>query len=246
MGLPQGKSDVTNNETGFSYIKLLPLILLLIALAIFFYFGLEKYLSFEALQQHRNFLAKFTTDNYLETVLIFMFIYIMAIAISVPGAAILTVAAGFMFGILWGTCYVVFSATVGATIVFLAARTALGDLLALKAGNFVQQLKKGFRKNEFNYLLILRLIPLFPFWLINIIPALLKVRIDTFVTATFLGIIPGSIVYASIGNGLDHLLQQNQEPNLAMIFQPSLLLPILGLALLTLLPIIYKQFRNNS
>ena len=133
-------------------------------------------------------------------------------------------------------------ATLGATAIFLAARAGLGGL-AQRAGRFVGKLEAGFRADAFNYLLVLRLVPIFPFWLVNLVPALVGVRLPTYVLATFLGIIPGTFVFASLGNGLGSLVE---EPDLAILFKPSVLLPIIGLALLALVPVGYKHWREQK
>jgi uncharacterized membrane protein YdjX (TVP38/TMEM64 family) len=160
----------------------------------------------------------------------------------VPGAAILTIAGGFLFGTWVGGLCAVIGATLGATAIFLAARAGLAGL-AHRAGRFVGKLEAGFRADAFNYLLVLRLVPIFPFWLINLVPALVGVRLPTYMLATFLGIVPGTFVYASLGNGLGSLVE---EPDLAIIFKPSLFLPIVGLALLALVPVGYKHWRGKK
>ena len=154
----------------------------------------------------------------------------------------MTIAGGFLFGAWIGGLCAVIGATLGATAIFLAARAGLGGL-AQRAGRFVGKLEAGFRADAFNYLLVLRLVPIFPFWLVNLVPALVGVRLPTYVLATFLGIVPGTFVYASLGNGLGSLVE---EPDLAIIFKPSLLVPIVGLALLALVPVGYKHWRSKK
>lgn len=226
--------------------KFLPIACLALALFLFIYFRLYRYLSFEQLKEHRAFLFSWTKQHYLVAIGLYIIIYTTLVAISVPGAAILTILGGFLFGPWFGTLYVVCGATLGATILFVAAQTAFTDLFRARAGGFVKKVEKGFKKNAFNYLLFLRLIPLFPFFLVNIVPALLNIRLSTFVLATFIGIIPGSFVYASVGSGLEHIFSLGNTPDLTIIFQPQILLPIIGLAILSLLPTIYKQFKHKS
>ncbi len=227
-------------------LRFLPLLVIIIALALAVYFRLYEYLSFTSLQQHHQQLLTWTQQHYFLILLIYMVIYIIAVAISIPGATILTIAGGLLFGIIPGTIYVVISATIGATLLFLATKTSLGNLLKAKAGPKLHKLEKGFQHNAFSYLLVLRLIPLFPFWLINIVPAVLNVRLRTFVTATFLGIIPGSFVYVLLGNGVSSVLDAGQTPNLGIIFQPAILAPLIGLAALALVPIIYKKIKAKN
>ena len=144
-----------------------------------------------------------------------------------------------------GTVYAVISATLGSIIIFYIVRFALSDWVAKKASGWVNKMRLGFQHNAFSYLLVLRLIPVFPFWVVNLVPALLGVEAKTFILATFLGIIPGSTIYASVGNSLNRLLEQGQTPNLKIIFSPELFLPLLGLALLSLLPVLYKKLKDR-
>ena len=226
--------------------RFIPLTILIIGFIAFYYFDLHHYLNINTLKQHYQSLIQWKSEYPLMGIIIFMLIYIVMAACSIPGAAIMTITGGFLFGIWIGAAAVVVSATGGASLIFLAARTALGEFLAEKAGPRIKNLEHGFHENAFNYLLVLRLIPLFPFWLVNIVPALLNVKLSTFIIATFIGIIPGSIVYVSIGNGLDTLLAAGKTPNLSIIFSLPILLPILGLALLSILPVIYKKFKRKT
>jgi uncharacterized membrane protein YdjX (TVP38/TMEM64 family) len=178
--------------------------------------------------------------------LAFMAVYAAVIALSVPGGAVLTITGGFLFGIVAGSLYVVIAATLGATIVFLIAKTALGDALRAKAGPRIRRMEEGFRQDALSYLLVLRLIPAFPFWLVNIVPAFLGVPVRTYVLGTAIGIIPGSVVYASVGNGLGAVFDAGQTPDLGIIFEPAIFLPIVGLAVLALLPIAYRRFKARK
>jgi uncharacterized membrane protein YdjX (TVP38/TMEM64 family) len=145
-----------------------------------------------------------------------------------------------------GAIVAVIGATAGATVVFLIAKTALGDTLRAKAGPRIRRMEEGFREDALNYLLFLRLIPLFPFWLVNIVPAFLGVRLGVYLVGTFLGIIPGGIVYASVGNGLGAVFDAGGTPDLGIIFRPEILLPIMGLALLALLPVGYRKYKARQ
>lgn len=227
------------------YYRWIPLLLLVLALIFIFAFRLDQYLSFVALEKYHNQLQAWTEQHYVLAVCLFMIIYIIVVAISLPGATFLTIVGGFLFGYLWGTVYVVISATIGACLIFVAVKTALGEVLEQKARGWVRRLEHGFQKNALNYLLFLRLVPLFPFFIVNIVPALLGVRFREFVLATFFGIIPGSLVYVLVGNGLGELLALGKRPNIDIIFEPEIFLPILGLAILVLVPVIYKKMKNN-
>jgi uncharacterized membrane protein YdjX (TVP38/TMEM64 family) len=226
----------------FSFVRMTPLMLLILCLALFFYFQIYDYLTFSALKAHRQTLLIWTLKNHLLAVFSFMAVYIISVAISIPGAVFITVLAGFLFGPIWGTFYVVISATIGAAIIFLATRTALAGLLTTKAGPATHQFEKGFQRNAFSYLLFLRFIPLFPFWLINIVPAILNVRFSTFILATFIGIIPGSFVFVLIGNGVNSVFTKNSTPDISVISKPEIILPLIALGVLSLMPILYKKY----
>lgn len=223
--------------------RFVPLVVLVVAIVAFFGLGLHRYLSFETLQQNREALLDFVGQHPWLAPLIFVAVYAAVIALSVPGGAVLTIAGGFLFSTIPATLYVVVGATTGAALVFLIAKTALGDLLRAKAGPRVRRMERGFHENAFSYLLVLRLIPLFPFWLVNIVPAFLGVGLGTYVVATFIGIIPGSFVYASVGNGLGAVFDRGETPDLGIIFEPAIIVPILGLAVLALLPVAHRKFK---
>lgn len=231
---------------GWSARRFAPIIVLAAGLVAFFAFGLDDYVSFEALRDHREVLLKFVAGHRVQAALLFMACYAVVIAFSVPGGSIMTIAGGFLFGTIAATVYVVIAATVGATALFLAARTAFGDALRARAGPAMKKMEAGFRKNALNYLLFLRLLPIFPFWLVNLVPALLGVPLGTYLAATFIGIIPGSFVYASVGNGLGALFDAGELPDLGIIFAPDILIPIVGLALLALLPVAYRKFKGPN
>lgn len=236
------QASTTTKKLGWS--RLVPLALLLIAIGLAFYFRLDQYLSFETLKQNRQALLAWTNQHYLITVLSFMAIYIVAVALSLPGAVFLTLASGFLFGIVLGTVYTVVSATIGATAVFFVVRFSLGEWLEQKANAWAQKMQKGFQNNAFQYLISLRLVPIFPFWVVNIVPAVFNVRTPVFMLSTFLGIMPGSFVYVLLGNGLGHIFDKGQTPNLGIIVEPQILAPLIGLAILALIPTIYKQIRR--
>jgi uncharacterized membrane protein YdjX (TVP38/TMEM64 family) len=226
--------------------RFVPLAVLAAGLVAFFALGLHRYVSFSALSEHRDTLLALVERNAVLAPLAFIAVYALAVAFSIPGAAVLTIAGGFLFGTLAGGLYVVVGATAGAVGVFLAARTALGDGLRRRAGPWMGRLEAGFRENALSYLLVLRLVPLFPFWLVNLVPAFLGVPLGTYALGTFFGIIPGSFVYASVGNGLGAVFETGGTPDLRIIFKPEILLPIAGLSLLALVPVIYKRIKGKS
>jgi uncharacterized membrane protein YdjX (TVP38/TMEM64 family) len=225
--------------------RLAPLAVVAAAIALFFALGLDRYLSFEALRENRHALLEWRDQNRIAVVAIYIIGYAGVVALSIPGAVWMTIGGGFLFGTILGTLYVVVGATLGATLIFLAARYALRDYLRGKAGPMVRKMEAGFRENALSYLLFLRLIPAFPFWIVNLVPAFLGVPLRTYVIGTFLGIIPGSFVYASVGNGLGAVIDAGERPDLSIIFAPEVILPIIGLALLALLPIAYKWIKGR-
>jgi uncharacterized membrane protein YdjX (TVP38/TMEM64 family) len=226
--------------------RFLPLAALAAGLVIFFALGLHRYLSFGALAENRDLLIRLVEDHPVTAPLAYISVYALAVAFSIPGAVVLTIAGGFLFGTWAGGLFVVVGATIGAVGVFLAARTAFGEGLRRRAGPWIGRLEAGFRENALSYLLVLRLVPLFPFWLVNLVPAFLGVPLTTYALGTFVGIIPGSFVYASVGNGLGAVFDAGGTPDLTIIFKPEILLPIIGLSLLALIPVVYKKFKRKS
>ena len=226
--------------------RLLPAGILVTGLVLFFALGLDRYLSFQALADNREWLKAQVAENAVLTAALYMLTYALVAAFSIPGGAILTLVGGFLFGTWLGGAYAVTGATLGAVAVFLAARTALGDTLRRKAGSAIRRMQEGFNENALNYLFVLRLIPIFPFWLVNLVPAFVGVPLRTYVIGTAFGIMPGALVYASVGNGLGEILAAGETPNLGIIFQADILGPIIGLAVLALMPVAYKKWRARA
>lgn len=227
-------------------LKFLPILIIILLLIGFFASGLNQYFSLDWLKQNRETLINYTNQHTLFSALIFCLIYIIAVTVSIPGATILTLLAGFLFGIWLGTFYVVISASIGACILFIAARTAFYDLFHRKAAKWLTKFEKGFEENATSYLLFLRLVPIFPFWLINIIPAFLGVRLRTFAWTTLIGIIPGTAVYVAVGNGLGTVFSEGKALDLGIIFKPEVLIPLACLAIISLVPILYKKWRAKK
>ncbi|MCF6274295.1 MAG: VTT domain-containing protein [Robiginitomaculum sp.] len=227
--------------------RFLPLAIIAAALTAFFALGGPKYISLDALRDNQEFLKIFVADNTILAVVGFVAIYAILVAISVPGAGFLSIFAGFLFGLTTGVPAVIIGATTGATIIFLVARSALGSGLAAKAGPFMAKFEKGLKENELSYLFILRLVPIFPFFIVNIVPALFDVKVRNYVLTTFFGIIPGSFVYVSVGNGIGDALSAGQDvPLSGLMFRPAVILPILGLMLLSMIPVVYKKLSNKK
>lgn len=226
--------------------RLLPAAGLLAAFALAFGFGLQDHLSIEALRVHRSVLTDFVAGHAVAAALIFMATYALSTALSLPGGLVLTLAGGFLFGIVPGTFYVVIAATLGATVVFLIARSALGGSFRAKAGPFVQRMEAGFRENAFSYLLVLRLIPLFPFVVVNLVPAFLGVPLATYVVGTFIGIIPGTLVFILAGAGLGSIFDRGGAFTVDSVLTPEIVAGLIGLSLLSLLPVVYKRVKARK
>ena len=219
-------------------------------------------ISLESLVRHRAAVDDFVASHRLLAVLVYMGVYILVVSVSLPGAAFLTVTGGFLFGIAVGATAAVISATIGATLIFLVARTALGEPLLRRVGPRANQLARGFRDEAFSYLLFLRLVPAFPFFLVNLVPAFAGVRLGPFVAATAIGVIPGAIVFAVAGAGLDSMIaaQKNsydqciaaKGPDCRLAFDPAdvltpqLIAALVALGLLALMPVAVKYWRARS
>lgn len=210
---------------------------------------LRDQLSFEALAANREALVAFRDAHYVATLAAFMAAYVAIVAFSLPGATIATLTGGFLFATFPGAVFNILSATVGATLIFLAAKWGLGDRLAarMEAGEgTVKRLKDGIDENQWSFLFLMRLVPAVPFFVANLVPALVGVPLHRFVVSTALGIVPGAVVYTSVGAGLGEVFARGEAPDLGVIFEPRILLPILGLCLLALLPVIVKAVRGKA
>lgn len=277
-GQPQacaGQGAVGMNDTGQAkpetggngWVKrILPLVVLAGVAALVFSQGWHKYLTLEQIAENRDLLKDYIEQNYLFTLLAYMGIYIVVVALSLPGGVFLTLTGGFLFGWLVGGAATVVAATLGATIIFLIAKTSFGEPLAARAGPWLGKLRAGFQENALNYLLFLRLVPLFPFWLVNLAPALLGVGLGTYAIGTFFGIIPGTFAFAFAGVGLDSVIEaqraayeaclQRQTASAvqtcefaldpAALLTTELLIAFAALGVVALIPVILKKFRKNA
>ena len=191
--------------------RLLPVVALAVLIVAAFAFHLDRYLSLDFLRQNRAQLSAYVAEHGLAASLGYVTAYVGVVALSLPGAAIMTLAGGFLFGVLVGATLTVIGATLGATLLFLVARSAVGDSLRERAGPFLARMAEGFSMNAFSYLLFLRLVPAFPFWAVNLAAALLGMRLAPFVVATGLGIIPATVVYSAFGAGLGQVFDTGGE-----------------------------------
>lgn len=244
-GTAQGAAQETAKPPRWR--RFLPLAVLLLGAVIFFAFGLQKYASCAALRDHRDSLSAFIAAHSVAAAALYMAVYATAVAFSLPIGSVLTLAGGFLFGLWHGTAYVVPAATIGATALFLAARSAMGQGLRGRAGTAVARMERGFREHAVSYLLFLRLAPIFPFWLVNLAAAAVGVPLRIFVFATFFGILPGTFVYISVGNGLNALFAAGETCDPRAMVSAETVLPLVGLALLAFVPVGYKRWwRGNG
>ena len=219
------------------------LILLLVACCAFFYFDLHHYLTFETIKKYQASARAWTADHYLAAVSLYLLIFILLIACAIPCGTVLTLLGGFLFGNI-AILYAIMGTTVGGMILFFAIRTAIGATLKAKSTGWLKTMEHGFQENAFNYLLMLRLVPIMPCWVINISAGALNVPLKTFVSATVIGIFPATFIYVMVGRGLDKFFSADHTPNFSMILTPSIFFPLLGLAILSLFPVFYKLLKN--
>ncbi len=223
----------------------LPLAILLLGLAAFFALGLNHQLSFETLSRNEAEITAWVTANQALAEIAFVAALTSVVAFSLPASALMTAVSGFLFGVWLGAALSVVGATLGAIALFTAARSAFYDLFHARAGAALPRLEEGFRRDSFSYVLFLRFVPIFPAWLVTIVAALLGMDPRRFVLATLLGSIPGSIVFAGIGADFGLLFKSGQTPDLGAVFQLRTFLPLLGLAILSLLPVLYRRWRRR-
>jgi uncharacterized membrane protein YdjX (TVP38/TMEM64 family) len=228
--------------------RLIPLLVVLGAAILGFVF-LRDYLSFSALTENREALETYRDRNYPLTVFVFIAAYVVIVAFSLPGATVATLTGGFLFGLFPGVFFNIIGATVGATGIFLAAKTGLGDRMAARmdaSTGRLNKLKRELDGAQWSILFVMRLVPAVPFFVANLLPALVGVPLYRFVVSTFFGIMPGALVYTSVGDGLGAVFDRGETPDLGIIFEPRILLPILGLAALALLPVVLRLFRKAT
>ncbi len=240
-----------------------PLIALGAIMALVFAMGWHRQLTLENIAAHRQTLKSFLSTHAVLAPLIYAAIYTVVVALSLPGALALTLTGGLLFGCLLGGTLAVIAATSGATVVFLIARSSLGDALTHKAGPWLAKLRAGFQKDALSYLLFLRLVPAFPFWLVNLAPALLGIPLKTYVIGTFIGILPGTFAFASAGAGLDSIIAAAKAEHAACVtakgaqlctlhinagslVTKELLLAFVLLGFIALIPTVLKRWRARN
>lgn len=242
-----------------------PLGAIVALMVLVFAMGWQRYLSFEVIGTNYDALQTFIGDNLALALLIYIAIYVVVVALSLPGGLVMTVAGGLLFGWLLGSAATVVGATIGSTLIFLIARSSLGEALAAKAGPWLGKLRDGFKENAVSYLLFLRLVPIFPFWLVNLAPALLGVPLGTYVVATVFGIIPGTVAFSVAGAGLGSVIEAQNASHAACLaahpndaaacpynidtsalVTPELLAAFVLLGVVALVPVAYKKWSKRN
>ena len=221
---------------------IIPLSIVIIAIVGFTL--LRDYLSYETLRNNHESLVNFKNENYWVTVIIFIISYITLVTFALPGSPIASLTGGFLFGLAFGTFLNVTAAATGATLIFLAAKNGFGNKLTQRidaSEGSIRKIRDGIKKDEISYLFLIRLIPIIPFAVANLVPALFGVSLRNFFFTTYIGIIPGGLVFTWLGSGLSEIFKQNEEPNFSIIFEIYVIGPILCLCLLSFLPIILKK-----
>ena len=242
--------------------RFVPVGVVVLAMAAIFASGLHRHVSLETLVRHHMAIDAFVAAHCVAAVAGFMAVYVVIVALSIPGASLLTMSGGILFGVAVGAAASVVASTTGATIVFLIARSACGETLARRAGPLAKKIAQGFCANAFSYLLFLRLVPAFPFFLVNLAPALVGVKLSTFVAATAIGVVPATFAFAFLGSGLDSVLAAQGvvyraclasgatdcklQFDLGMIVTPQLLAAFAALGAIALIPVVVKRWRARA
>ena len=226
--------------------RFLPLVILLILIGLAYYFRIDQYVTFKMLKEHRTALLGFVETHYILAPLIFIFVYFAVTSLALPIDIYFSLLSGFLFIQPLCTLYVIIGATLGAVTIFMIARTALGESFFAKDNTLIQKMKSGFQENEISYMFFLRLMPVFPFWLVNIAPAFFGVPLTTFAWTTLFGIIPGSFVFTQIGAGLGSILDHSEEFSLYAAFTTEMRIALIALALFALLPIFLKKIWKKN
>ena len=221
-------------------VRFIPLLILVAAILVAYGFGVQDTLSLSGIQARKEEFKEYIDMYPLLAPLIFIVVYTMCVALSLPIASLLTLLSGFLFGVVQGTIFVVIAATTGATIIFIVAQTSLGRTLRMRAGKFYQKIEANMNDNAVGYLLFLRLVPIFPFFVVNVVLALFNVKLRVFLLSTFFGIIPGSAAYVYFGQQLGEI------ETMGDLASPELMLAFILLGMFALIPTLYKQFKNRK
>jgi uncharacterized membrane protein YdjX (TVP38/TMEM64 family) len=251
-------SIVGNIGRKISLQRLAPLIAIGVLSVVVIAMGWHREISFETLARHHDALRNFVAAHEASALAGYIALYAAVVGLSLPVGAYLTVIGGILFGAVLGAMAAVVGASIGAILIFLIAKSALGDYLVRRAGPAAEKIAKGFREDAFSYLLFLRLVPVFPFWLVNLVPAVCGVRLAPFAAATVLGIMPAAFAFAFVGSGLQSVIRAGEtaysgclaaggtdcrlELRATDAFTPQLIAALVALGLLALVPVMVKRF----
>lgn len=256
--LPAEAAPGTADTRRARLVRLWPVALVVAGLGLAYLLGAGDYISLDYIVREHEALAALVNDHLFVSAVVYVVIYAVAVAVSFPGASLITIAGGFLFGVWLGTALAVFAATHGAAALFLAARSSFGAFLRRKVAHRAGRFAKGFSDNAFSYLFLLRLVPIFPFWLVNIVPTLFDVPLRTYLVATALGIIPGTLAYALLGDGLGATIDalEAADPGCAsagtckigfdLLLAPGPLIAMAALCIVALIPIVVKKIRVRT
>ncbi len=260
----KNESDASAVEGGrkLSLRRLAPLIIIACLSVFVLAMGWQRQISFESLARHHDALRSFIAAHQAAALAGYILLYIAVAGLSLPAGAYLTIIGGILFGTLFGGLAAIIGASIGAIVIFCIARSALGEQLVRKAGSAAAKAAQGFRENAFSYLLFLRLVPIFPFWLVNLVSAVCGLRLTTFAAGTVLGIMPATFVFASVGSGLASVVTAQEHSYKACLaagradcrltfratdaLTPQLFAALLALGLLALVPVLVKRWRGRN
>ena len=223
-----------------------PVIVMLLAAALGYALGLQRYVSPDMLARHQAALHRLVSAHPVELALIYVAVFAASLMLSLPGGAVVTALGGLLFGTIPGTALAVAGAVIAAELIFLAMRHAAAERLARRHGALFERIRRRMQTDGVSYLLVLRLLPVLPFWLVSLLPVLVGMRLLPYTLATLAGVIPPTILFASVGTALDHLLATAAHPDLSSLFPWRQLLPLGGLALVCMIPVGWRAWKNRN
>lgn len=238
-------SEETAQKPGSTWLKLWPVYVIVAGLVAAWQLGLFKLLSLNTLRDQQETLQAFVSENLWLAVAAYIGIYALATLFMMPGALWITIAGGFLFGLAGGSVATIVGATLGASMLFFAARTSVGTALRDRAGPFMKKMERGFNENPFSYMFALRLLPVVPFPVANIAPALLGAKYREYAITTAVGIIPGVIAYTLVGSGLGATFAAGEDPNLAVIAK-NMVPALAALGVVSLMPVAFKMYKARK
>lgn len=241
--MPSEATGEPQRRRRWSARRLWPLLILALVLALFFAFDLQRYASLEGIRQHQAAWRAFVQEHYPTAILIYVAIYTVTVLCAIPVGLWLTLIGGFLFGAAVAFPMAVTSATFGATVMFLVSRSSFGSLMEAKAGSWLGRLETGFRRDQWSYMVFLRVVPIFPFAVVTIVPALIGVDLLCFVVATFFGLMPVTLIFALTGGSIGDLLEAGTF-SIGSVLSPKLLAALVGLGVVAILPAVLRRFRR--